>query len=113
MPWDFAHWQAEFTRAFAGFSKVWGDPKGSSLDVNWLLSYQRKNFEALTAANQRAFEGVQAFAKAQAEFVREAAEELQKVAKEFTGAGSTEDKLVKQTSVAKDAFESAVANVNE
>ena len=83
------------------------------LDINWLLSYQRKNFEALTAANQRAFEGVQAIAKAQAEFVREAAEEMQKVAKEFVGTGSTEDKLVKQTTVAKDAFESAVANVNE
>ena len=93
---DFAHWQAEFTRAFADFSKLWSNPKASNLDVNWLLTYQRKNFEALTAANQRAFEGVQAFAKAQAEFVREAAEELQKVAKELVGAGSPEDKLVKQ-----------------
>jgi len=110
---DFAHWQAEFTRAFADFSKLWSNPKASNLDVNWLLTYQRKNFEALTAANQRAFEGVQAFAKAQAEFVREAAEELQKVAKELVGAGSPEDKLVKQASVAKDAFETAVANANE
>jgi phasin family protein len=81
--------------------------------MSWLMSYQRKNFEALTVANQRAFEGVQAIAKAQAEFVREAAEEMQKVAKEIVGAGSTEDKLVKQTAVAKGAFETAVANVNE
>ena len=110
---DFTQWQAEFTRAFADFGKLWTNGKTANLDMNWVLSYQRKNFEALTAAHQRAFEGVQAIAKAQAEFVREAAEEMQKVAKEFVGTGSTEDKLVKQTSVAKDAFESAVANVNE
>ena len=90
---DFTQWQAEFTRAFADFGKLWTNGKTANLDMNWLLSYQRKNFEALTAANQRAFEGVQAIAKAQAEFVREAAEELQKVA--------------------KDAFETAVANVHE
>src|SRR6202158_1534131 len=110
---DFAHWQAEFTRAFADFGKLWSNGKTANLDMNWLVSYQRKNIEALTAANQRAFEGVQAIAKAQAEFVREAAEELQKVTKELVGAGSTEDKLSKQASVAKGVFETAVANVNE
>src|SRR5262249_52411208 len=81
--------------------------------VNWFLAYQRKNMEALTAANQRAIEGVQAIAKAQVEFMRAAAEEMQKVAKELANVGSAEDKLVKHTSVAKDAFETAVANVNE
>ena len=110
---DFTQWQAEFTRAFADFSKMWTNGKAANVDVSWLLSYQRKNFEALSAANQRAFEGVQAIAKAQAEFVREAAEGMQKVAKEFVGAGSTEDKMVKQANVAKDAFESAVANAHE
>jgi phasin family protein len=110
---DFTQWQSEFTRAFADFSKLWTNGKAANVDVSWLLSYQRKNFEALTVANQRAFEGVQAIAKAQAEFVREAAEGMQKVAKEFVGAGSTEDKMVKQANVAKDAFESAVANAHE
>src|SRR5882762_6265868 len=78
------------------FAKIWSNGKTANLDMNWLISYQRKNIEALTVANQRAFEGVQAIAKAQAEFVREAAEELQKVTKELVGAGSTEDKFVKQ-----------------
>ena len=108
---DFSQWQAEMTRAFADFSKFWTN--GKNVDVNWFLAYQRKNVEALTVANQRAFEGVQAIAKAQAEFVRSAAEEMQKVAKEFVGAGSPEDKLVKQASAAKEVFETAVANVNE
>lgn len=110
---DFSQLQAEFTRAFADLGKLWSNGKVANVDVNWLLAYQRKNIEALTAANQRALEGVQAIAKAQAEFVRSAAEEMQKVAKEFVNVSTTEDKLVKQTSVAKDAFETAVANVNE
>ncbi len=110
---DFSQWQAEFTRAFADFGKLWSNGKTANLDINWLIASQRKNIEALTAANQRAFEGVQAIAKAQAEFVREAAEELQKVTKELVASGSTEDKLVKQTSAAKGAFETAVSNVTE
>src|SRR4029077_18597530 len=84
---DFSQWQAEFNRAFADFGKYWANGKSANLDVNWLISYQRKNIEALTAANQRAFEGAQALAKRQAEFAREAAEELQKVTKELVGAG--------------------------
>jgi phasin family protein len=110
---DFTQWQAEFTRAFADFGKLWTNGKTANLDMGWLMAAQRKNIEALTAANQRAFEGVQAIAKAQAEFVREAAEEMQKVTKELVGAGSPEDKMVKQASVAKGAFETAVANANE
>ena len=109
---DFSQWQAEFTRAFADLSKFWSNGK-TNVDVNWLLAYQRKNMEALTTANQRAIEGAQAIAKAQVEFIRSAAEEMQKVAKELANVGSAEDKLAKQTSVAKDAFETAVANVNE
>jgi phasin family protein len=110
---DFSQWQAEFNRAFADFGKYWANGKSANLDVNWLISYQRKNIEALTAANQRAFEGAQALAKRQAEFAREAAEELQKVTKELVGAGSPEDKLAKQADVAKEVFETAVANVSE
>jgi phasin family protein len=110
---DFSHWQAEFNRAFADFGKLWSNGKSANIDFSWLIATQRKNIEALTAANQRAFEGVQAIAKAQAEYVREAAEELQKVTKDLVATSSTEDKFVKQASAAKDVFETAVSNVNE
>jgi phasin family protein len=110
---DFSQWQAEFTRAFADIGKYWSNGKSANLDVNWLISYQRKNIEAFTAANQRAFEGAQALAKRQAELAREVAEDLQKATKELVGAGSPEDKLAKQADVAKEAFETAVANVSE
>ena len=110
---DFSQWQAEFNRACADFGKYWSNGKTANLDVNWLIAYQRKNIEAITVANQRAFEGVQALAKRQAEIARDTAEELQKATKELTSAGTPEDKLVKQADVAKETFETAVANVSE
>jgi phasin family protein len=110
---DFAQWQSEFSRMFADFGKLWGNGKVANIDVNWLLAYQRKNIEAFTAAQQRAVEGAQAVAKRQVELARTAAEELSKVTKDLVGAGSTEDKLAKQADVAKEAFEAAVASVNE
>lgn len=110
---DIAQWQSEFNRMFTDFSKFWTNGRASTLDANWLLTFQRKNIEALTAANQRAFEGVQAIAKRQVEIARAAAEEMSKATKEFTAAGSTEDKLAKQADVAKESFETAVANLEE
>src|SRR5262249_28338800 len=110
---DFSQWQAEFNRMFAEFGKLWANGKTSGVDVNWLLTYQRKNIEALTAAQQRALEGAQTVAKRQVELARAAAEDLSKVAKELVGTGSAEDKLIKQADAAKEAFEAAVASVNE
>jgi phasin family protein len=78
--------------------------------VAWLLSYQHKNIEAFTAASQCAFEGLQAIAKRQAEFT---CEELSKVAKELVSYGSPEDKFVRQTGAAKEAFETVAANAQE
>jgi len=110
---DFAQWQAEFNRFFADFGKLWANGKTSNIDLNWLLAYQRKNIEALTAAHQRAVEGAQAVAKRQVELARATAEDLSKATKEVVAAGSVEGKLTKQAEAAKEAFEAAVANVNE
>jgi phasin family protein len=110
---DFSQWQSEFTKLFGDFSKLWANGKASNIDVNWLLAYQRKNIEALTAAHQRAVEGAQAVAKRQVELARAAAEDLSKATKELVAAGSVEDKLTKQTETAKEAFEAAVDSINE
>ena len=110
---DLTQWQAEFNRAVADLGKFWSNGGATDIAVSWLLSYQHKNIEALTAANQRAFEGVQAIAKQQAEFAREAAEERSKVTKELVSVGSHEDKLAKQAGAAKEAFETAVTNISE
>ncbi|HSY89249.1 MAG TPA: phasin family protein, partial [Verrucomicrobiae bacterium] len=75
---DFSQWQSEFTKLFGDFGKLWSTGKTPSFDVNWLLSYQRKNIEAFTAAHQRAVEGAQAVAKRQVELARASAEDLSK-----------------------------------
>lgn len=52
---------------FASFdlSKMFADMKLPGLDPAALAAAQQKNFEALTAANKRAYEGYQALAKRQ------------------------------------------------
>ena len=106
-------WQAEFNRTVADLGKFWSNGSTNNIDVSWLLSCQQKNIEALTAANECAFEGARAIAKRQAEFVREAAEALSKVTKELISDSSADDKFAKQAGAAKEAFETAITNVGE
>ena len=108
---DFSQLYADYNRYFGDFSKLWQN--GKAFDVEGFVASQRKNVEALTAANQLAFEGVQALVRRQAEIVRENVEELTKITRELTAAGSPEDKLAKQTQLAKEAFENALGHVRE
>jgi phasin family protein len=94
-------------------SKFVGDFKVPGLDVEALVSSQRKNIEALTQANKLAFEGVQAVFKRQAEILRQSLEESSALAKELVEAGTPQDKAIRQTELAKDAFERALANSRE
>ena len=106
-------WQADVNRVVADLGRFWSNGNGANIDANWLLSYQHKNIQAFTAANQRAFEGAQAIAKRQAQFAREVAEEMSKVTKELMTVGDPGDKFAKQAGAAKEAFETAVTNVSE
>jgi phasin family protein len=110
---DFTQFYTDFNRGFAEYGKLFGNGKLPAFDIDAMIAAQRKNVEALTAANQVAFEGVQTIAKRQIEFARKAAEELSQVAKEMTAAGTPEDKLGRQAALAKEAFETAVANLRE
>jgi phasin family protein len=110
---DFSKFYADFNKMAGEFGKFFINGKAPLFDVEAAFAAQRKNVEALTAANRVAFEGVQAVLRRQAELVREGVDELSKASKEFTAAGSTEDKLAKQAELAKSAFETALANVRE
>ncbi len=109
---DFAKFYGDFNKAAADFGKLFVNGR-TPFDFEAAIASQRKNVEAFTAANRIAVEGTQAVLRRQAELVREAIEELSSVSKEFTAAGSAEDKLLKQTELAKAAFETALANVRE
>ena len=92
---DLAQFYTDFNRSFAEYGKLFGNGKLPGFDVDTLIAVQRKNIEALTAANQVAFEGVQTLANRQIEIARKTAEEMSQVAKEFTATGTPEDKLAR------------------
>ncbi|HXE16520.1 MAG TPA: phasin family protein [Stellaceae bacterium] len=93
-------------KTFAGFNFP-------GFDVDSLIAAQRKNFEAFTQANQLAVEGVQALVKRQVEIVTAAIEEASTALKELTVPGGAEEKLAKNTELAKASYEKALAASRE
>ncbi|MBP2313056.1 phasin family protein [Azospirillum soli] len=94
-------------------SKTLGDFKVPGLDVEAIMASQRKNIEAVTAANQLAIEGLQAVLRRQAEILRASVEESSNYVNQVVAAGTPEEKAAKQTELAKAAFEKALANARE
>lgn len=94
-------------------SKFLGDLKVPGIDVESILASQRKNIEAVTAANQLALEGFQAVLRRQAEILRQSVESASSIVSEVIAAGTPEEKAAKQAELAKVAFEKALANAKE
>jgi phasin family protein len=94
-------------------SKLAADFKFPGVDVESVLAAQRKNVEALTAANQLALEGFQAVVRRQGEILRQTLEEAGSLVGQLTAAGSPEEKVAKQAELVKTAFEKALANAKE
>lgn len=94
-------------------SKYLGDFKVPGLDVDSLVSSQRKNIEALTQANKLAYDGLQAVVKRQVEILRQSVDEAAQVAKDIAEPGNPQDKAAKQTELAKEAFERSLSNLRE
>ncbi len=83
------------------------------VDMNALIANQKKNIDALNAANRMAVEGIQALAQRQAEILRQNMEEAAKAAKEIAGVGDPQEIPVKQVEIAKTAFENGLVNMKE
>lgn len=98
---------------FQDFSKIAGSFEMPNVDSARLMETQRKNVEAITAANRIVFEGFQAVAQRQAEIVRKNMDEAAKTFGSITEAGAPEDKLAKQIELTKKAYIDAVSNFNE
>jgi phasin family protein len=79
-----------------------------------MMDAQRKNIEALNAANQAAVQGMQAVAQRQAEILSQAMSEVSSVAQQLASAGSNPQEMTtKQAELARKAFEQALANMRE
>jgi phasin family protein len=94
------------------FSKVLGSLKLPGVDWQALLESQAKNIAALSAANHLAFEGMQAVARRQVEILQQTMTEAAELARQSTAIG-TREALTRQSDVAKQAFEKAIANMHE
>ncbi|WP_158044032.1 phasin family protein [Skermanella pratensis] len=98
---------------FTDVSKLMSEFKLPGVDVESALAAQQKNIQALTAANQLAFEGFQAVARRQSEILRQTIEQTTSIVSELLAAGSPEEKVAKQADLVKVAFEKALANTRE
>ncbi len=94
-------------------SKMMSEFKLPGVDVDAIMASQRKNIEAVTAANQLAIEGMQAVVRRQAEILRQTMEEAGSMMTEMMTAGTPEDKVARQAELVKTAFEKALANMRE
>ncbi|HEY9549651.1 MAG TPA: phasin family protein [Kiloniellaceae bacterium] len=95
------------------FAKIADQFKLQGLDAQALVEYQKRNLEAFASANKIALEGAQAVIRRQAEIVRQGVEDASKALSELSAAGTPQDKLTKQVELAKQAYEAAVANLQE
>ena len=98
---------------FMEAAKMMPDFKMNGVDMDSVMASQRRNIEALTNANRLAAEGIQAIAKRQAEIMRQTMEEMGRAMKDAMTVASPEEKAARQTELAKEAFQRAIANMRE
>jgi len=83
-------------------------------DLEALTNAQRRNLEALSAANRVALEGAQTVARRHMEIVQQAMSEMTEAMRTLASVGeSPQAKAAKQAELLKAAYEQAMANLKE
>ncbi len=95
------------------FAKIMSEFRVPGFDIETILATQRRNIEAVTAANQLAIEGIQAVLRRQAEIMRQVVEDSSTVLRDLMAAGAPEEKIAQQADLVKTSFEKALANLRE
>lgn len=83
------------------------------VDTKSLLESRRKDVEALLAANERVFTGIEALSHKQADLLADIMKEWQASAKEAVAKGSASEKINHAASHAQRAFTHALANMKD
>jgi phasin family protein len=99
--------------SFAKLFPVLGFTKLPGFDVTTVLDIQRRNVEALTAANQTLAQGLQTVVRRQGEIARQSVKQVQDLLSIKPFNTSVEETLVKRIDVAKTSFEKTVADARE
>ena len=82
------------------------------MDVQALADAQRRNLEALSAANRVALEGAQAVARRHMEILQQSMAEMTDAVRGATS-GTPQDQATKQAEMLKSSYEKAVTNMKE
>jgi phasin family protein len=82
-------------------------------DVNTVVDIQRRNVEALTAANQTLVQGLQTVVQRQSEIARQSVKQFQDLLSAKPSSGSVKETLVQQIDLTKTSYEKNVANARE
>ena len=94
------------TAAFAPFALP-------TVDMDALIAAQRRNVEALTAANTVAADGVKSFTTRQTEIVRSVIDDCAKAVNALMGVSDPQAGAAKQAELAKASFDKSVDSVRE
>ena len=106
MKTSFPFGEYDVTKMLAGF-------RMPQVDVEAVLTAQRKNIEALQRANQVAAENLQAIARRQVEMMQSAIEDAATSVRDLMSAGSPEEGAKRQTELVQRTLEAAVSNMRE
>ena len=104
-----------FKNPFADFdfTKIAGEFKLPTINVETIVETARKNFAVLTSANTAAVETMKTIAQRQGDMVRAAMEDFSKHGSEVLAAATVEEKAAKQIDFMKKTYESAITNSKE
>lgn len=98
----------------ADFTRMFSEMKLPAMpDMEAFLAASRRNIETLTAANKVAMEGAQAVARRNMEIMQQSMSELTECLRALSTAEGPQAKAAKQAEMLKQAYERAVANMQE
>lgn len=104
-----------FKNPFADFdfSKISGEFKLPTMNVETFVETTRKNFATMTSLNTAAVEQMKTIAQRQGDMVRAAMEDFSKHGSEVLAAATVEEKAAKQIDFIKKSYDSAITNTKE
>lgn len=97
----------------ADFTKMFDMSQFKGLDQSALFDAQKKNMDAMVAAQQAAASGYQDLFEKQVAIFQETISAAQEQIGELTKTSSPSDAAAKQAELSKKAYETALANVND
>ena len=104
-----------FKNPFADFdfTKIAGEFKIPTVNVETMVETGRKNFAAMSTLSTSTVESIKAIATRQGDMFRSAMEDFSKHGSDVLAASTIEEKAAKQIDFAKKSYELAVANTKE